>query len=144
MDDDIVEQALSIVENVASTDRLNRLDASSALLAASDVVRANVALNTPKTRLAAMCMFSAARTAYAVLQGASERKPSSYYASYAARAAASVANAVDVLDEPAAVLATRAARRDYETLLKVLGESETVTVGEAIDLSEASFLGPLI
>jgi len=144
IEDDIIEEALSVIENVAPAERLDLLDAASACLAASRVGGAADALTTSTQQLAAIGIMSAAGTAYAVLQGAMEPKRRGYYAGHAARGADRAARTCDVLEETTARAAVEAARRDYEVLLKRSGGDEDVTVGDPIDLSEASMLGRLM
>ena len=52
-----------------------------------------------------------------------------YYAAYAADAAECAAGDYVVLDEPAATAAAKAARADYEMLLKTLGQQRSVQSG---------------
>ena len=139
IDDGLVEEILSIVERVVSAESFDRFDASSALYAASPILRQSVSIQTSNSQtLAVMSLVAAAQTAYAVLQYlhcVSEPDRASHYAVYAASAAESAAGDYVALDEPAATLAAKAARADYETFLKTQGQHDTVTLGRPIDLS---------
>jgi hypothetical protein len=145
IDDSVVADILSIVESVVSAENFDRLDSPSVLRAAARLMGASAPIEKSDSQcLAVMCLNRAALTAYAVLQGAAEPERASYYAAYAASGAEGAASDLVALDEPAATAAAKAARADYEMLLKMLGEHDTVTVGRPIDLSEGSFLGALI
>ena len=144
IDEELMERALSSIESVASSERLDRLDAASACLLGSRLAGAAAALKTPKQRLSALPVLSGIRAAYAVLQSAAEPERAEYYAAYAARAAERAARAADVLDEPVALAATNAAGADYEMLLRTYGENSAVVLGEPVDLSDRPLLETLV
>ena len=144
MGDEIIEEALSIVEDVASAARIDQLDSASAALAASRVAEAMGGLNTAHERRASLCICAAARTAYAILQAADQPARTQHYAAYAARSAHSVANSTDLLGEAMGITAAKAARADYEMLLRTFGECESVHFGEPMDVSDSSILGRLM
>jgi len=144
VDDNIIEEALSLVENVASIEHLDLLDAASAALVASRTVGEAISLRG-RQDIAVLSIFSAACTAHLLLMSAFEQHRAGRYAASAGREAERTArDSVAALDEPMATAAAEAARTDYETLLKTFGEHETVVVGDPIDLSETSFLGALM
>ena len=143
VDDGLVEEVLSIVESVVSAEDLDQLDASSAMFAASRIIGASRSIQKSDSQAyAVMCLFDAARTAYSVLQCVDYPHRESHYAAYAASAAECAAGDYVALDEPAATLAAKAARADYEMFLKTQGQHETVTVGRPIDLSGLGSIWP--
>ena len=143
VDDGLVEEILSIVESVVSAEDLGQIDASSAMFAASRIVGASQSIQISDSQiLAVMCLVGTARTAYAVLQCVDNPDRESRYVAYAASAAECAAGDYVALDEPAATLAAKAARADYEMFLKTQGQHETVTVGRPIDLSGLGSIWP--
>jgi hypothetical protein len=147
IDCDIIEHAVSLLENVASSEHLDRLDVASALLAASRAAGAAVAAPAMlEIHLAANCITGAAMTAYHILESTLEPPERvERHAAYAADAAEWMAAcADDVLGELGAGAADAAAQKDYEILLKTFGEHDVVTIGDRIDLSETSLLGPIM
>ncbi len=141
IDDKIVDDALSIVESVASVDHLDRQQAASAAFSASKIAgaAANLKMQKRETHLAVFCLLATTRTACAVLLGALEPSRVAHYAAYAARAAAQAAScAGKILDGDTATAGHDAIARDYEKLLGAFGEHENVIVGQPIDLSATS------
>ena len=147
VDDDIAEEAISIPERVASCERLDPADASSALQAAE--LMAKTAARTVRSQKyrAPLTICFGTLTAELLLRAAFQKdtERAARYARRAARAAARTADrVVRTLDEPMATAAAEAVRTDYETLLRTFGEHQSVVVGDPIDLSAASLLGPLM
>jgi len=145
IDDDIIEGAVSIVETIASAHFLECVDPASVPLAASRVAAAAAdAPRIPEVHLALMAILRALDTAIEVLGTIEAPNRSRYYAGRAAQKAERVARAAaDVFDKSAAAAADAAARTDYDSLVKIFGEHDDVLLGDPIDLSESSPLGPV-
>ncbi len=144
IEDEILREALAIVENVASGETIDLPRPRLALVAAARVVEAAVPLDTRERHVAALAINSSALVAYAVLSGMSDPSKLRYYAEYAAREAERAARRAARLGETVSLAATEGARADYETLLRLFGEHQTVVVGDPVDLSARSPLGALM
>ena len=147
--ENILEDAISIVEKTASLEKPDLPDAASAALANSHVMGAAISLKRPQEHHAVMSIHYATHTATLVLLVIQDlEKNRDREVRYAARAGQTAAKAaegaVDALDQPMATAAASAAWKDYAALSKRFGEHDTVVVGEPIDLSDISFWGTLV
>ena len=132
----IIEEALSIAEKVASTGQLDQLDAASTLRVAASVAEAAAAFDEDvpeRLHFAAQSVRSATWAAYCVIEAAGRPEKARHYATLTAEAAKIAVNAAEILDESAAAAAINAAKRDYDILLNTFGEHEETVIGDAID-----------
>lgn len=143
VEDETFQEALSIAESVASAARLDQLGAAAGAFAAARVAGTLGAIATRQGYLAALSIMDVAGAASNAVLAAVVEKGARESATYVARAAEQAASRFDILEEPMAAAAIQAARRDYEILLRNFGEHEAVVIGDPIDLSESSLLGPL-
>ncbi len=142
VEDNIIEAPLRVTEGVASVRELDESVKVSIPLAASCVVKAMAALETPQMRVAALCLTRAARVSLAVLEAVRSEPPvlpgwARTQIGHASHAAAPIPdNAAFALGDPWATTVIHAARSDYEILLQEFGEHTDVVLGEPIDFSD--------
>ena len=151
VDDDIAEEALSLVERLASMKDLHPADEVSALELPSRLWTAAIPCDPSvegwQQHEAAMSLSSASLLVYWAISAALEQDPdrAAQCATGAARdARATTVCAACAFDRPMATAIAEAAWADYRTLLAAFGEHEDVVLGDPIDLSPESLLGPLM
>jgi hypothetical protein len=134
IDPTIVNRLLSLVNDVCTSESLDKLDASSIATAASAVVGAVKSGNKSRTTtLIAVSLSRVAMAAFSVLQAARNSSGMHQSLEYAAQQAADSVQAIDVLDENERIAAIEAALRDFDILVQAVGLWEDPLIGNPVD-----------
>ena len=133
--DDILDDALRLVDSVSMSYSIGDVDAASVLRASARVVEAYSAVpeemkSLEKSRIV-FSMVEAAQSAMRAVEAAADPANARHQMKYAAGAAQRATRDFAALDEGAAA-AAEAARRDYETLLAAYGEHEEPMLGDPV------------
>jgi hypothetical protein len=139
--DDILEEALRLVDTVTVADPIIQVDPASVVRASENVTSAyEAAPGDMKSVVKLRMVFSLAHAAlaamYAVL-AAEDRSHARHNMKRAAEDAQRAIRPVNALTSNAASLAAQAARRDYDVLLQEYGEHEEVIIGEPVHCFDA-------
>lgn len=135
--DDILDDALRLVEAVSTTDFIGEVDQASVVRASQRVVEAYVAAPASMKSIdkfyLVFCFVQAALAAASVIEAAANPENVCREMKRAAQQAELAVCPIKALSGEAASSAKKAARRDYEVLREKYGEHEEVVIGDAVD-----------
>jgi hypothetical protein len=134
--DDILEEALRLVETVTTSGQIGRLD-SAAVITASERVASAYAdasddMKSPAKFLLVFCFVQAALCAMYVIDAAVDPSNARHQMKSAAEAAKRAVAPIEALDAVASDAARNAARRDYEKLLAEYGAHDEAVIGPPV------------
>jgi hypothetical protein len=135
--DDILDDALRLIDTVATTHLIGEIDQGSVIRASERVVAAYEAapagMQSGQKDLLVFSLVQAALTATSVIRAALDPTNARHERKRAARQAELAVNPIRYLSTGAANAATKAARRDYDILQQRCGEHDEVVIGDPGD-----------
>jgi tryptophan 2,3-dioxygenase len=148
-----IEKALALAEQVVSSNSLEKIDTASILMAGANVLDSFSSFQSQQDQIIALAVIRVVTIASLALDAAMYSTDSRFtkynidihydqmQVAHSAEAVAHLAEAIANIDIYNSIIS---AKRDYEYLLKTYGEHETIIIGDPIDISDNSLLGPLL
>lgn len=135
--DDVLDDALRLVDIVSTTHHLDEVDPASVIRASERVVAAYESApaslqSVEKFRMLFSLVHAALAAMYALL-AAVDPDNARHQMERAAQAAQRAVRPIEALNSEAASAASEAARRDYDILLREYGEHNEVVIGTPIE-----------
>lgn len=135
--DDILDDALRLIDTVSTTYHVGEIDKASVIRAAGRIATAYAAapadLKSAEKFLVVFSMTHAAEAAMFALLAAAEPGNAVRWRKDAVEEAQRTVCCIRVLSSEAAPAARKAARRDYEIMLQAYGEHDEVVLGNPVD-----------
>ena len=135
--DDILDEALRLVDSVATAPRLSEVDQASVIKASERFVAAYAAaptdMQSAEKDLMVFSLVQAALAAMYVLIAAIDPSDARHQMKRAVQAAQRAVRPIEALSSMAASAAKEAARQDYDVLLREYGERDEVVLGDPVN-----------
>lgn len=135
--DDILDDALRLVDTVSTTYLIGEVDQASVIRAGERVAAAYAAapdgMKSIDKFYLVFSLIQAALAATSAIEAALNPSSARHQMKSAAQEAQRAVRPIEALSSGAASAATEAARRDYDILLRKYGEHDEVVIGDPID-----------
>lgn len=139
--DQLLDEALRLVEAVSAIDQIEQVDKASLVHAGERVVTAYAAapagVKSPQRFLMVFSVVQAGLAAVYAILAALNPGSARHQMKRAAQDAERAARPIRALSAAGSLAAMQAARRDYETLVREYGEHDEVVIGDPIDCFDA-------